>query len=98
MRQAPGPLELVDSEPPLAELRLLIAPEPRSRVFLQNFRDLFRGRASEALHLQSAAAAFWPDVFVDRRLPWRRFLQSGAFHLLAMGGIWAGSRFLALQP
>ncbi len=45
-----------------------------------------------------STAAFWPDVFVDRGLPWRRFAQSGAYHILALVFIWAGSRFLALQP
>jgi protein TonB len=93
-----GPLELAETEPPLADLRLLIAPEPRHRVFLQNLRDLFRRREDAPLHLQSAPAAFWPDVFVDRQLPWRRFLQSGAYHAMALAVIWAGSRFLALQP
>ncbi|MGA9308645.1 MAG: energy transducer TonB [Candidatus Sulfotelmatobacter sp.] len=50
------------------------------------------------LTIDSAPAAFWPDVFVDRGLPWRRFAQSGAYHILALVSIWAGSRFLALQP
>jgi TonB family protein len=50
------------------------------------------------LNIDSAPAAFWPDVFVDRGLPWRRFAQSGAYHVLALVLIWAGSRFLALQP
>src|SRR5580700_582532 len=50
------------------------------------------------LLLEPATAAFWPDVFVDRGLPWRRFGQSGAYHVLAIVLIWAGSRFLALQP
>ncbi|MFZ0138682.1 MAG: TonB family protein [Candidatus Sulfotelmatobacter sp.] len=45
-----------------------------------------------------STAAFWPDVFVDRGLPWRRFAQSGAYHVLVLVLIWAGSRFLALQP
>jgi TonB family protein len=50
------------------------------------------------LTIDSVPAAFWPDVFVDRGLPWRRFAQSGAYHVLALVLIWAGSRFLALQP
>src|SRR5580704_14887552 len=50
------------------------------------------------LRVEAAPAAFWPDVFVDRGLPWRRFAQSGAYHVLALVLIWAGSRFLALQP
>jgi hypothetical protein len=98
MRQAPGSLQEAETEPSAPELILLIAPEPRSRVFLQNLRDLFRQPESAPLHLESAPAAFWPDVFVDRGLPWRRFGQSGAYHVLALVLIWAGSRFLALQP
>ncbi len=48
--------------------------------------------------VEADPAAFWPDVFVDRGLPWRRFAQSAAYHVLALALIWAGSRFLALQP
>jgi TonB family protein len=91
-----GPLELEETEAPVADLRLLIAPEPRSRVFLQNLRDLFR-RREPALHQASASADFWPDVFVNRGLPWRRFAQSGAYHVLAIVAVLAGSRFLDLQ-
>jgi TonB family protein len=80
------------------ELRLLIAPEPRWRIFTQNLVELFHARDVSPLHLQSAPAPFWPDVFVERKLPWRRFLESGGYHLIALILIWAGSRFLALQP
>src|ERR1022692_3955504 len=98
MREAPGSLQLAENEPPAPELVLLIAPEPWSRTFLQNLRDLFPRHKGRPLQVESAPAAFWPDVFVDRGLPWRRFLQSGACHVLALSLIWAGSRFLALQP
>ncbi len=50
------------------------------------------------LQFDSASATFWPDVFVDSGLPWLRFAQSGAYHILALVLIWAGSRFLAMQP
>ena len=42
MRQAPGSLQTAETELPAPELLLLIAPEPWSRIFLQNLRDLFR--------------------------------------------------------
>jgi TonB family protein len=96
MREAPGSLQLAETEPMPPQLLLLIAPEPWLRIFLRNLQDLLR--APDPLPLDSAPAAFWPDVFVDRGLPWRRFLQSGAYHILALTLIWAGSRFLALQP
>lgn len=89
---------MADTESPAPELTLLIAPEPWFRTFLQNLRDLFSRREPDPLRPESAPAAFWPDVFVDRGLPWHRFGQSGAYHILALVLIWAGSRFLALQP
>jgi TonB family protein len=97
MRAAPGTV-LEETELETPELRLLIAPEPWARVFLQNLRGLFRMGEAAPLLLQSAPAPFWTDVFVERRLPWRRFLESGGYHILALAAIWAGSRFLALQP
>jgi TonB family protein len=97
MHQAPGSLQ-VETEPPAPELLLLVAPEPWLRNFLRNLRDLLYQPEAGPLPLESAPAAFWPDVFVDRGLPWRRFLQSGVYHVLALALIWAGSRFLALQP
>jgi TonB family protein len=89
---------MADADLPAPDLLLVIVPEPWSRTFMQNLRDLFLPRDLAPLHLESAPAAFWPDVFVDRQLPWRRFLQSAASHALAITLIWAGSRFLALQP
>ena len=88
---------LEEVESPGPELHLLIAGEPGFRVFVQNLRDLFRGEFAP-LYLQSAPANFWPDVFVDRKLPWRRFLESGGYHILALVAVWAGSRFVTLQP
>jgi TonB family protein len=98
MREAPGPLQLEETEPPAPELILLIAPQPWFRVFMQNVRDLFRQSELVPAGIHSAPAAFWSDVFVDRGLPWLRFLQSGFYHVLALAVIWAGSRFLALHP
>jgi TonB family protein len=98
MRQAPGSPQKAETNLPAPDLLLVIVPEPWSRTFLQNLRDLFLQPEPGPLHLESAPAAFWPDVFVDRELPWRRFLQSAAYHALALAMIWAGSRFLALQP
>jgi TonB family protein len=98
MREAPGSLQMAEAEPPAPDLLLVVVPEPGWRVFLQNLRDLFLQPELDSLHLESAPAAFWPDVFVDRKVPWGRFVQSGAYHALALAVIWAGSRFLALQP
>jgi TonB family protein len=97
MREAPDTLlEATGTISP--ELRLLFAPEPWSRVFLRNLRDLFYRQEPAPLDIRSAPAAFWPDVFVERGVPWRRFFESGGCHVLALALIWAGARFLALQP
>src|SRR5579863_4036476 len=67
------------------------------RVFFSNFRDLiFRRRAP--LQLESAPAPFWTDVFVRRRLPWLRFVESIAYHILALEALLFFSRFSSLQP
>jgi TonB family protein len=97
MRETAGPV-LEEVAPSAAELRLLVTPESWSRVFVQNLRELLRPPATTPLPLQSSSGKFWPDVFVDRSLPWRRFLESGGCHVLALAAIWAASRLLWLQP
>lgn len=97
MRDARGSiLEEVESCSP--ELRLLISPEPWPRVFAQNLSDLFHAHDVSPLQVESAPAPFWSDVFVEGQLPWRRFLESGGYHVVALILIWMGSRFLAMQP
>lgn len=80
------------------DFRLLVEVPSRHRVFFGNLGDLFRARAAAPLDLSSAPAPFWPDVFVAHGLPWRRFFQSGASHVLALALIWAASGFLPLPP
>ncbi len=97
MRDARGSiLEEVESSSP--ELRLLISPEPWPRIFAQNLSDLFHAHDVSPLQVESAPAPFWSDVFVEGKLPWRRFLESGGYHVVALILIWMGSRFLAMQP
>ena len=84
--------------PPTPVPTLLVELDPWLSVFLRNFRDLFFPRELPPLQLQSAPAPFWPDVFVQRRLPWRRFLESGGYHIVII--VWAIvlSGFVGLQP
>ncbi len=96
MREVPSSVELTETDRPAQDLRLLIPPDSWSSNFLENLTELFR--RNERAPGKSPSTAFWSDVFVDRGLPWSRFLQSGAYHILALVLIWAGSRFLALQP
>jgi TonB family protein len=81
-----------------ADLCLLVELPSRSSVFFTNVGDLFQSREALSLDLSSAPAPFWPDVFVSRGLPWRRFVESGAYHVLALTLIWAASTFLVFEP
>lgn len=100
MFEAPG-LPVLEETPPQAiepDLHLLVELEPRPAAFFGNVRDAIRPRQLPPLQLKSAPAPFWPDVFVKRELPWRRFLQSGGVHILAFAFFLAASRFIAMQP
>ena len=61
--------------------RLLVPWTPWFGSFLQNVRDLFLP-PPPPLSLTSRPAPFWPDVFVNKRLPAAPFLQSAGAHLL----------------
>jgi TonB family protein len=76
---------------------LLVELRPWSQVFFGNLRDLLYTRPLPQLELLSAPAPFWPDVFVKAGLPWRRFFESGGYHLLALSLLVSLSRFLTLQ-
>ena len=104
MSHVPGPNRLPEDQialPPWIRcalpLRLLVEHEPWHRAFLDHVRGVFPARELP-LDLESAPGAFWPDVFVERGLPWRRFLESGAYHILALALLLGATRFFALQP
>jgi TonB family protein len=67
------------------------------RVFFSNLRDLILHRRPR-LRLDSASGTFWSDVFVQRPLPWRRFLESLGYHALALAALVSFSRFSLLHP
>jgi TonB family protein len=97
MREVLDPPHVQDSQP-TRDLQLVIRREPWLAVFFDNLRVQFTRdnppSRQEAVH----SAAFWSNVFVERSLPWKQFLQSAAYHVLMLALIWSGSRFLALQP
>jgi TonB family protein len=104
MNDVPGPNQLREDQIALhpwihcaLPLRLLVELEPWHRAFLDHFCGVFPARELP-LDLDSAPGAFWPDVFVERGLPWRRFLESGAYHILALALLLGATRFFALQP
>jgi TonB family protein len=91
--------------PPIVEIpqpapvpRLLVELPSWREVFVGNLRDLVSPPQLPPLELRSAPAPFWPDVFVTRPLPWNRFLQSSAYHVVAFALLIGFTRFVALQP
>ena len=88
----------VEIPQPAPDLRLLVELPPRPAVFLRNLRDFIFPERLPPLELESAPAAFWPDVFVRRELPWRRFADSIVFHALVFGALVAAAHLFALQP
>ncbi|HEY1676856.1 MAG TPA: TonB family protein [Candidatus Sulfotelmatobacter sp.] len=95
----------MSAAPPAIETRqpgpvpaLLVELPSWREVFFRNLRDLVSPPPQTPLELRSAPAAFWPDVFVKRPLPWEGFVRSGACHLVAFGLLLGLSRFIALQP
>ena len=92
-----GPL-LIDTsrkrmQNPLPAPKLLVALEPRGRVFWGNLKDLLWRRSKAPLLLVSRPAAFWPDVFVPTPLPWGRFVQSAVAHLAVIAATLGWTRF-----
>jgi TonB family protein len=75
----------------------LVELDPWPRVFFGNLWDLVF-RRQPPLHLESAPAAFWADVFVQRRLPWLRFVESIGYHILTLAALVLFSRFSSLRP
>ena len=90
---------LLDEIPqPAPDLRLLVELPSWREAFLGNLRDLVFPRDLPPLKLSSSPAPFWPDVFVKRELPWNRFAQSGASHVVAFALLIGVARFFAMQP
>lgn len=89
-RRAPRPLR--------APVLLVELPSWR-RVFLANLLDtILRVKPIQPL-LSSRPAPFWPDVFVEHPIPWRRLAQSAVFHvIMAAVGVSLGEMWLRPAP
>lgn len=89
-----GPLQQMPQS--VAVPRLLVELPSRPGVFFGNLWALIL--PTRRLELQSPPAAFWPDVFVKRSLPWYGFLKSGGCHLLAGALLIVLTHIVSLQP
>src|SRR5215472_11277795 len=91
-----GPISGMAQSEPLP--RLLVELPTRPAVFISNLRDHLFPRRLAPLELHSEPGEFWPDVFVNRPLPWSRFFQSTLYHGIA-GAILVGlGHLFAMQP
>ena len=70
------------------------------KVFLRNLADLFRRPQppSDPSFPSSRPAPFWPDVFVDRRLPVAPFRRSLLGHILILVALWGVSKLDWMHP
>jgi TonB family protein len=75
----------------------LVDLEPWHRTFFGNLREALWPRKRPSLELVSSPADFWPDVFVQYRLPWGDFAKSAIFHTAVIALLWGSDR-LWLQP
>ncbi len=77
---------------------LLVELPSWPRTFLTNFRDLLFPRRLPPLELHSAPAPFWHDVFVHRPIAWSSFVESAAYHVIALAILLGLNRLLELHP
>jgi len=78
--------------------RLVVELPSWPRVFFGNLRDVIFPRRTPELELRSGPGEFWPDVFVQRRLPWSAFFQSCGYHVIAGSLLIGLTSFFAMQP
>src|SRR5271169_1628758 len=76
----------------------LVNLEPWHTVFFRNLADLFRPSRRAPFLVSSRPGAFWPDVFVNSHLPWKRFAQSGMCHVALILALWGAARIWSQSP
>jgi TonB family protein len=76
----------------------LVDLAPWHQVFFRNLADLFRRTDPLAGPLYSQPGSFWPDVFVNSRLPWNRFSQSAFVHVVFIISLWGSVRYWPQSP
>src|SRR5882762_2116894 len=100
MMHVPGPLQVKEptSRAWFPDVRLQVELPLWHQTFFNNLRDLIKPPKLSPLELTSAPAPFWPDVFVKRGLPWRRFVESAGYHVVAFAMLVSFTRFLEMHP
>src|SRR3954470_13870168 len=62
--------------------KLIIHWTPFWPAFTQNVADFAARRDGSFVPSHTRPGEFWPDVFVQRPMPWKELAQSGILHLL----------------
>ena len=111
MQQAPLPFEAEPPAKPLPPPRLILRPPvPRLLVrwtpfwpqFAANLSDFLLGNEPDQ-NSSSSPGRFWPDVFVQRPMPWKELGSSGVLHIFIAifialtGHLWLGRSHVALE-
>jgi TonB family protein len=66
--------------------RLVIELEPWSRAFFRNLADTLRPWGTKSA--LTPTANYWPDVFVNQRLPFTALRQSLLYHIFVVVAVW----------
>ena len=74
--------------PPAPVPKLLLELEPAGHVFFRNLTDTLLRREAPVVYGVSRPELLWNDIFVDSAMPWKRFLQSVLWHLVALIAVW----------
>src|SRR5690242_3285098 len=80
---------------PPPRLHFQVRLEPRLPGFFSNLKALLE-RPPADFWLDSAP--FWPDVFVERGVPWRSLLESALSHGLMLAAVWGLSHAWLIHP
>ncbi|HXZ79810.1 MAG TPA: energy transducer TonB [Terriglobales bacterium] len=68
--------------------QLLVELPSWRKVFLSNLGDFLLRRKPRSVVVTSPPAEFWPDVFVQRGIPWTRLRQSALLHIFVVVALW----------
>ncbi len=86
------------------DITLLIAWEPAYRVFFRNLADVVSLRSRALLTESSRQMHGWNDIFIETRVPWKRFIESIFLHIIVVGmllglsKIWPRGPLASPQP
>jgi TonB family protein len=80
---------------PPPRLHFQVRLEPRLPALFGNLKALFE-RPPQDFWLDTAP--FWPDVFVERGVPWRSLVESALSHGLMIAAVWGLSHAWLIHP